>query len=167
MAEHDEGFVLTTVDAITNFVRRTVAAKAIDLGAPVVNWARKSALWPMTFGLACCAIEMMATGAGRFDIDRFGAGVFRPSPRQSDLIIIAGTVTLKMGPVVRRVFDQMPEPKWAIAMGACASTGGAFDSYLTLQGDDRCKPVEVYFHGCSQWAEVLLYKLLGWHVGVI
>ncbi len=112
MAEHNEGFVLTTVDAITNFVRRTVAAKAIDLGAPVVNWARKSALWPMTFGLACCAIEMMATGAGRFDIDRFGAGVFRPSPRQSDLIIIAGTVTLKMGPVVRRVYDQMPEPKW-------------------------------------------------------
>ena len=98
MAEHDEGFVLTTVDSITNFVRRTVAAKAMDLDALGVNWARKSAIWPMTFGLACCAIEMMATGAGRFDIDRFGAGVFRPSPRQSDLIIIAGTVTLKMGP---------------------------------------------------------------------
>src|SRR5438874_9775675 len=120
MAEHNEGFVLTTVDSITNFVRRTFSAKALDIGAPLVNWARKSALLPMTFGLACCAIEMMATGAGRFDIDRFGAGVFRPSPRQSDLIIIAGTVTLKMGPVVRRVFDQMPEPKWAIAMGACA-----------------------------------------------
>lgn len=124
MAEHQEGFVLTTVDSIMNSVRRKVGAKAIDLGAPVVNWARKSALWPMTFGLACCAIEMIATGAGRFDIDRFGAGVFRPSPRQSDLIIIAGTVTLKMGPVVRRVYEQMPEPKWAIAMGACASTGG-------------------------------------------
>src|SRR4029453_19416598 len=114
MAEHEEGFVLTTVDSIMNSVRRTVGAKAMDMTAPVVNWARKSALWPMTFGLACCAIEMIATGAGRFDIDRFGAGVFRPSPRQSDLIIIAGTVTLKMGPVVRRVYDQMPEPKWAI-----------------------------------------------------
>jgi NADH:ubiquinone oxidoreductase subunit B-like Fe-S oxidoreductase len=105
MAEHEEGFVLTTVDSIMNSVRRTVGAKAMDMTAPVVNWARKSALWPMTFGLACCAIEMIATGAGRFDIDRFGAGVFRPSPRQSDLIIIAGTVSLKMGPVVRRDCD--------------------------------------------------------------
>src|SRR5207302_11127184 len=98
MAEHDEGFVLTTVDSITNFVRRNVAAKAIDLAAPIVNWARKSALWPMTFGLACCAIEMMATGAGRFDIDRLGAGVFRPSPRQSAVIIIARTVTFTTEP---------------------------------------------------------------------
>ena len=95
MAEHDQGFVLTRFDTIMNSVRRTVGAKALDISAPVVNWARKSALWPMTFGLACCAIEMIATGAGRFDIDRFGAGVFRPSPCQSDLIIIAGTVTLK------------------------------------------------------------------------
>jgi len=141
-------------------VRRTVAAKAIDIGAPVVNWARKSALWPMTFGLACCAIEMMATGAGRFDIDRFGAGVFRPSPRQSDLIIIAGTVTLKMGPVVRRVYDQMPEPKWAIAMGACASTGGPFDSYSTMQGVDRTIPVDVYIPGCPPRPEALLYGLM-------
>src|ERR687883_1437368 len=136
MAEHQEGFVLTTVDSMINAVRRTVGAKLLDIKFVQnrVNWARKSALWPMTFGLACCAIEMIATGAGRFDIDRFGAGVFRPSPRQSDLVIIAGTVTLKMGPVVRRVYDQMPEPKWAIAMGACASTGGPFDSYSTMQG---------------------------------
>ncbi|PYS70260.1 MAG: NADH-quinone oxidoreductase subunit B [Acidobacteria bacterium] len=146
--EHNEGFVLTTVDSITNFVRRTVAAKAIDIGAPVVNWARKSALW------------LMATGAGRFDIDRFGAGVFRPSPRQSDLIIIAGTVTLKMGPVVRRVYDQMPEPKWAIAMGACASTGGPFDSYSTMQGVDRTIPVDVYIPGCPPRPEALLYGLM-------
>lgn len=160
MAEHTEGFVLTTVDSITNYVRRSISTKAIDMAAPVVNWARKSAIWPMTFGLACCAIEMMAAGAGRFDIDRFGAGVFRPSPRQSDLIIIAGTVTLKMGPVVRRVYDQMPEPKWVIAMGACASTGGPFDSYSTMQGVDRTLPVDVYIPGCPPRPEALLYGLM-------
>ena len=160
MSEHDQGFVLTRFDTLMNSVRRTVGAKALDISAPVVNWARKSALWPMTFGLACCAIEMMATGAGRFDIDRFGAGVFRPSPRQSDLIIIAGTVTLKMGPVVRRVYDQMPEPKWAIAMGACASTGGPFDSYSTMQGVDRTIPVDVYIPGCPPRPEALLYGLM-------
>ena len=162
MAEHDEGVVLTTVDSITNFVRQKMAAPVLDskLMQFGVNWARKSAIWPMTFGLACCAIEMMATGASRFDIDRFGAGVFRPSPRQSDLIIIAGTVTLKMGPVVRRVFDQMPEPKWAIAMGACASTGGPFDSYSTMQGVDRTIPVDVYIPGCPPRPEALLYGLM-------
>jgi NADH-quinone oxidoreductase subunit B len=162
MAEHPEGIVLTTVDAIFNSLRRNVAAPALDtkLGRFGVNWARKSALWPMTFGLACCAIEMIATGAGRFDIDRFGAGVFRPSPRQSDLIIVAGTVTLKMGPVVRRVYDQMPEPKWVIAMGACASTGGPFDSYSTMQGVDRTIPVDVYIPGCPPRPEALLYGLM-------
>jgi NADH-quinone oxidoreductase subunit B len=162
MAEHPEGIVLTTVDAIFNSLRRNVAAPVMNI-KPVkntVNWARKSALWPMTFGLACCAIEMIATGAGRFDIDRFGAGVFRPSPRQSDLIIVAGTVTLKMGPVVRRVYDQMPEPKWVIAMGACASTGGPFDSYSTMQGVDRTIPVDVYIPGCPPRPEALLYGLM-------
>jgi NADH-quinone oxidoreductase subunit B len=162
MAEHPDGIVLTTVDAIFNALRRNVAAPVMNAG-PVrdtVNWARKSALWPMTFGLACCAIEMIATGAGRFDIDRFGAGVFRPSPRQSDLIIVAGTVTLKMGPVVRRVYDQMPEPKWVIAMGACASTGGPFDSYSTMQGVDRTIPVDVYIPGCPPRPEALLYGLM-------
>src|SRR4029078_712191 len=171
MAKHEEGFVLTTVDSIMNSIRRTVGAKTVDIAEPVVNWARKSALWRMSFGLRCCdmhmisrrgggAIERIATGAGRFYIDRFGAGVFRPSPRQSDLIIIAGTVTLKMGPVVRRVYDQMPEPKWAIAMGACASTGGPFDSYSTMQGVDRCIPVDVYIPGCPPRPEALLYGLM-------
>ena len=162
MAEHPEGIVLTTVDSLFNTLRKKVAAPMMDV-KPVkdaVNWARKSALWPMTFGLACCAIEMIATGAGRFDIDRFGAGVFRPSPRQSDLIIVAGTVTLKMGPVVRRVYDQMPEPKWVIAMGACASTGGPFDSYSTMQGVDRTIPVDVYIPGCPPRPEALLYGLM-------
>lgn len=157
-----DGFLLTTVDSITNAVRRQVSARALDI-KPVrdaVNWGRKSALWPMTFGLACCAIEMIATGAGRFDIDRFGAGVFRPSPRQSDLIIVAGTVTLKMGVVVRRIYEQMPEPKWAIAMGACASTGGPFDSYSTMQGVDRVIPVDVYIPGCPPRPEALLYGLM-------
>lgn len=157
-----DGFLLTTVDSMINSVRRNVSAKVMDLG-PVrdgINWGRKSALWPMTFGLACCAIEMIATGAGRFDIDRFGAGVFRPSPRQSDLIIVAGTVTLKMGVVVRRIYEQMPEPKWAIAMGACASTGGPFDSYSTMQGVDRIIPVDVYIPGCPPRPEALLYGLM-------
>lgn len=126
----------------------------------VFNWARKSALWPMTFGLACCAIEMMATGASRFDIDRFGAGVFRPSPRQSDLMIVSGTPTLKMGPIIKRVWDQMPEPKWCIAMGACASTGGPFPTYSTLQGVDRIVPVDVYIPGCPPRPEALLYGLM-------
>jgi NADH-quinone oxidoreductase subunit B len=126
----------------------------------VFNWARKSALWPMTFGLACCAIEMMATGASRFDIDRFGAGVFRPSPRQSDLMIVAGTPTLKMAPIIKRVWDQMPEPKWCIAMGACASTGGPFPTYSTLQGVDRIVPVDVYIPGCPPRPEALLYGVM-------
>jgi NADH-quinone oxidoreductase subunit B len=126
----------------------------------VFNWARKSALWPMTFGLACCAIEMIASSTARFDIARFGSEVFRPSPRQSDLMIVSGTVTLKMAPVVKRIYDQMPEPKWVISMGACSSVGGPFNTYAVLQGVDRLVPVDVYVIGCPPRPENLFYALL-------
>jgi len=126
----------------------------------VFNWARKSAIWPMTFGLACCAIEMIASSTSKYDIARFGSEVFRPSPRQSDLMIVAGTVTLKMAPVVRRIYDQMPEPKWVIAMGACASVGGPFNTYSVVQGVDKIVPVDVYVVGCPPRPENLFYALL-------
>jgi len=126
----------------------------------VFNWARKSALWPLTFGLACCAIEMIASSTSRFDIARFGAEVFRPSPRQSDLMIVSGTVTLKMGPVIQRIWDQMPEPKWCISMGACSSVGGPFNVYSVLQGVDKIVPVDVYVVGCPPRPENLFYALL-------
>jgi NADH-quinone oxidoreductase subunit B len=126
----------------------------------VFNWARKSAVWPMTFGLACCAIEMIASSTARFDIARFGSEVFRPSPRQSDLMIVAGTVTLKMAPVVKRIYDQMPDPKWVISMGACSSVGGPFNTYAVLQGVDKIVPTDVYVIGCPPRPENLFYALL-------
>jgi NADH-quinone oxidoreductase subunit B len=142
---------------LQNRFERNFLTTSVDY---VFNWARKSSLWPLTFGLACCAIEMIASATSRFDIARFGAEVFRPSPRQSDLMIVAGTVTLKMAPVLRRVYEQMPEPKWVISMGACSSVGGPFNTYSVLQGVDKIVPVDVYVTGCPPRPENLFYALL-------
>ncbi len=126
----------------------------------VMNWVRKNSLWPMPMGLACCAIELMATAASRFDISRFGMEVMRFSPRQADVLVVSGTVTYKMALAVKRIWDQMPEPKWCVAMGACASSGGMFRSYSVLQGIDRLIPVDVYISGCPPRPEALLAGLM-------
>ena len=128
-----------------------------------INWSRKSSLWPATFGLACCAIEMMATGAGRYDLARFGMEVFRATPRQADLMIVAGRVSQKMAPVLRQIYDQMPEPKWVLAMGVCASTGGMFNNYAIVQGVDHVVPVDMYLPGCPPRPEMLMDAILKLH----
>ena len=133
----------------------------------LVDWARKNSLWPATFGLACCAIEMIVTAANRWDIARFGMEAFRASPRQSDLMIVAGTVTKKMVPAVVRIYEQMTEPKWVIAMGACASSGGIFRSYAVVQGIDKYLPVDVYVPGCPPRPEGLLYGILKLHEKIL
>ena len=138
------GFLLTTVEGLAGYMR-------------------KSSLWPATFGLACCAIEMMATGTGRYDIARFGMEAFRASPRQADLMIVAGRVSQKMAPVVRQVYDQMANPKWVLAMGVCASSGGMFNNYAVVQGVDHIVPVDIYLPGCPPRPEMLLDAILKLH----
>lgn len=138
------GFLLTTVEKLAGYMR-------------------KSSLWPATFGLACCAIEMMATGAGRYDLARFGMEVFRASPRQADLMIVAGRVSNKMAPVLRQIYDQMTGPKWVLSMGACASSGGIFNNYAIVQGVDHVVPVDIYLPGCPPRPEMLMDAILKLH----
>ena len=126
----------------------------------VADWGRKSSLWPAMFGLACCAIEMMSASASRFDLARFGSEVFRASPRQSDLMIVSGRVCQKMAPVLRQIYDQMPDPKWVISMGACASSGGVYNNYAVIQGVDKIVPVDVYVPGCPPRPEALIDAII-------
>lgn len=138
-------------------LKRGLVTTSLDA---LLNWARTGSMWPVTFGLACCAVEMMQSGAARYDLDRFGV-MFRPSPRQSDVMIVAGTLTNKMAPALRKVYDQMPNPKWVISMGSCANGGGYYHySYSVTRGCDRVVPVDVYVPGCPPTAEALIYGIL-------
>jgi NADH-quinone oxidoreductase subunit B len=145
---------------LEEYIPRGILLTSVD---KVVNWARKSSVWPMTFGLACCAIEMMAAATSRFDLARFGMEVYRASPRQADLMIVAGRVSNKMAPVVRMLYEQMAEPKWVIAMGACASTGGVFNNYAVIQGVDKIVPVDIYVPGCPPRPEQLIEGIMKLH----
>jgi NADH-quinone oxidoreductase subunit B len=141
-------------------LKRGILLSTLD---KAVSWAREQSMWPVTFGLACCAIEMMSTGAGDYDLSRWGMELFRASPRQSDLMIVAGRVSQKMAPVLRTIYDQMPEPKWVISMGVCASAGGMFTNYAVVQGVDTIVPVDIYVPGCPPKPEMLMYGILRLH----
>jgi NADH-quinone oxidoreductase subunit B len=141
---------------VENQFQSNVITTTVD---KLVNWSRRSSLWPLTFGLACCAIEMMCAGASRFDFDRFGV-IFRATPRQSDVMILAGTVTHKMSGVMKKLYDQMPEPKWVVAMGSCAISGGPFNSYSVLQGADAVIPVDIFIPGCPPRPEALMHGII-------
>ena len=147
----------STVAAYDSKVEGNIIFTKMDAA---INWMRKNSMWPMPMGLACCAIEMMAIAGPRFDVSRFGAEVFRGSPRQADLMIVAGRVSIKMAPVLRRLYDQMPDPKWVMAFGVCASTGGFYQNYASLPGIDKIIPVDVYIPGCPPRPEAVMYGIL-------
>lgn len=159
---NQEPAIFTTIECVAEAVRKNYivdSVKQLPEVKDLVNWGRSSAMWGMTFGLACCAIEMLAAGCSRYDTDMFGI-IYRPTPRQSDVMIIAGTMTKKMAPTVKRLYDQMAEPRWVIAMGGCASAGGPYNTYAVVQGSDLVVPVDVYVPGCPPRPEALMFGYL-------